>query len=77
MCAFGPLRRVWRSSSLHVGRAEEVPRRLELLGVADYLIADALRAVVNQRLVRRPFGACREGTDEAACASCGGTGYPR
>ncbi|MEM7244174.1 MAG: ATPase, T2SS/T4P/T4SS family [Acidobacteriota bacterium] len=60
-------------SSLHVGDPEEVPRRLELLGVPSYLVLDGLRAVVNQRLVRRPCPDCRDDVD--ACRSCGGHGH--
>ena len=57
-------------TSLHVGRPEEVPRRLELLGVPEYLVRDSLRGAVNQRLLRRTCAACAgEG-----CGDCGGTG---
>jgi general secretion pathway protein E len=58
-------------TSLHVGRAEEVPRRLALLGVPEYLVADALRGVVSQRLLRAACGGCRG----AGCEACAGTGH--
>jgi type II secretory ATPase GspE/PulE/Tfp pilus assembly ATPase PilB-like protein len=58
-------------TSLHVGRAEEVPRRLALLGVPEYLVADALRGVVSQRHLRAACGGCRG----AGCEACAGTGH--
>lgn len=58
-------------TSLHVGAVEEVPRRFALLGVAEYLIADSLRGVANQRLLRRLCAAC----SGEGCESCAGSGH--
>jgi type II secretory ATPase GspE/PulE/Tfp pilus assembly ATPase PilB-like protein len=58
-------------TSLHVGSVEEVPRRLDLLGVPGYLVADSLRGVANQRLLRRLCAACAgEG-----CEDCNDRGH--
>jgi type II secretory ATPase GspE/PulE/Tfp pilus assembly ATPase PilB-like protein len=58
-------------TSLHVGAPEEVPRRLDLLGVPSYLVVEALRGAVSQRLVRRPCPTC----EGAGCDECGGSGH--
>jgi len=58
-------------TSLHVGSVEEVPRRLELLGVPEYLVADSLRGVANQRLLRRLCQGC----SGAGCESCDDSGH--
>jgi type II secretory ATPase GspE/PulE/Tfp pilus assembly ATPase PilB-like protein len=60
-------------TSLHVGSVDDVPRRLEILGVSPRLVAAALRGVINQRLVRRACAACTgSGSD---CAACAGSGH--
>jgi type II secretory ATPase GspE/PulE/Tfp pilus assembly ATPase PilB-like protein len=58
-------------TSLHVGRIEDVPRRLEILGVTPSLVSAALQGVVNQRLMRRACASCR-GT---GCDACAGSGH--
>jgi len=58
-------------TSMHVGEPAEVPRRLALMGVPEYLIGEALRGVVNQRLLRRLCPGCRG----QGCEGCGGSGY--
>ena len=58
-------------TSLHVGEVEEVPRRFALLGVAEYLIAESLRGVANQRLLRRLCAGC----SGEGCESCAGSGH--
>lgn len=58
-------------TSLHVGDVAEVPRRLTLLGVPDYLVADSLRGVANQRLMRRVHAACAG----QGCEECNGSGH--
>lgn len=46
-------------STLHTGSALDALSRLRHLGIADYLLADTLRLVLAQRLLRRVCGACR------------------
>ena len=45
-------------TSLHTNNATSVPKRLADIGVAPFLIADATRAVLAQRLVRRLCKVC-------------------
>jgi general secretion pathway protein E len=58
-------------TSMHVGEPAEVPRRLALMGVPEYLIGEALRGVVNQRLMRRLCPGCHGD----GCGECDGMGY--
>lgn len=58
-------------STLHAGSACGVIGRLLDMGVEPYLLTSGLRAILNQRLVRRRCAAC----SAAGCAQCGGTGY--
>jgi type II secretory ATPase GspE/PulE/Tfp pilus assembly ATPase PilB-like protein len=57
-------------STLHAGSACGVIGRLLDMGVEPYLLTSGLRAVLNQRLVRRRCPACAAG-----CERCAGTGY--
>jgi type II secretory ATPase GspE/PulE/Tfp pilus assembly ATPase PilB-like protein len=58
-------------STLHAGSACGVIGRLLDMGIEPYLLTSGLRAVLNQRLVRRLCGACRG----AGCDACFGAGY--
>jgi type II secretory ATPase GspE/PulE/Tfp pilus assembly ATPase PilB-like protein len=67
-------------TTLHCRDASEALARLRDLGVAPGLLASSLKAILAQRLVRTPCGACAEddtqgGTGEGACPLCLGTGY--
>lgn len=46
-------------TTLHTGTALEALTRLRHLGIANYLLASALRLILTQRLVRRPCARCR------------------
>jgi type II secretory ATPase GspE/PulE/Tfp pilus assembly ATPase PilB-like protein len=58
-------------STLHAGSACGVVGRLLDMGVEPYLLTSGLRAILNQRLVRRRCPACAG----ACCDGCAGTGY--
>lgn len=49
-------------STLHTGSALEALTRLRHLGIPDYLLADNVRLVMAQRLVRRRCPACQPAT---------------
>ncbi len=58
-------------STLHTNSAAAAFARLIDMGVDHYLLADTVRAVIGQRLLRRCCDAC-PGTE---CSRCGGSGY--
>src|SRR5262249_9152641 len=58
-------------STLHAGSACGVIGRLLDMGIEPYLLTSGLRALLNQRLVRRLCAACAGG----GCAACAGSGY--
>ncbi len=66
-------------STLHAGSACGVLGRLLEMGIEPYLLASSLKAILNQRLVRRLCEKCRRQVDtewEApGCQFCSGTGY--
>lgn len=72
-------------STLHTNDAPSTVARLRDLGIASYRIADTLRLVAAQRLLRRLCLACRRADSrhvgewlagaDRACAQCGGLGY--
>ena len=66
-------------STLHCPSAASAFVRLLDMGIEPYLLASAVRLVVNQRLVRRLCSKCRrwEGGEWTAvgCNACGETGY--
>jgi general secretion pathway protein E len=63
-------------STLHAGSACGVIGRLLDMGVEPYLLTSGLRAVLNQRLVRRVCPACSgEPVAASGCGECAGTGY--
>jgi type II secretory ATPase GspE/PulE/Tfp pilus assembly ATPase PilB-like protein len=57
-------------STLHAGSACGVIGRLLDMGIEPYLLTSGLRAILNQRLVRRRCPAC-----SAGCEECARTGY--
>jgi type II secretory ATPase GspE/PulE/Tfp pilus assembly ATPase PilB-like protein len=57
-------------STLHAGSSCGVVGRLLDMGVEPYLLTSGIRAVLNQRLVRRRCPHC-----ETGCEACGGIGY--
>lgn len=66
-------------STIHTGTAVEVPLRLMDMGVPAYLVADALRGITAQRLVRQ-LCTCRTVTPEGeaiatGCPACFQSGY--
>jgi type II secretory ATPase GspE/PulE/Tfp pilus assembly ATPase PilB-like protein len=63
-------------TTLHAGSACGVIGRLLDMGVEPYLLTSGLRAVLNQRLVRRLCGLCAaERGGAAGCDRCAGSGY--
>lgn len=66
-------------STLHAGSACGVIGRLLEMGVETYLLTSGLRAILNQRLVRRLCPACRQpaadGWQPGSCGQCAATGY--
>ncbi len=60
-------------STVHAGSACGVIGRLLDMGIEPYLLTSTLKAVLNQRLVRRLCPACPR--PEAGCDRCAGTGY--
>lgn len=60
-------------STLHAGSTCGVVSRLLEMGIEPYLLTSSLKAIFNQRLIRRVCPACRGGG--GACDRCAGTGY--
>ncbi len=61
-------------STLHTNSAAAAVTRLFDLGLAEYLVAETLRGVLAQRLVRRCCDACTP-RSMSGCARCGGSGF--
>ncbi|MEX3012094.1 GspE/PulE family protein [Hoeflea sp. TYP-13] len=61
-------------STLHTNSAAAAFSRLTDMGIESYLLADTVRAVIGQRLLRRGCSTCN-GTDTDDCETCGGTNY--
>jgi type II secretory ATPase GspE/PulE/Tfp pilus assembly ATPase PilB-like protein len=66
-------------STLHAGSACGVIGRLLEMGIETYLLTSGLKALLNQRLVRRLCRKCRRPAgahwEAAGCDACAGTGY--
>ncbi len=63
-------------STLHAGSACGVISRLLDMGVEPYLLTSGLRAILNQRLVRRLCPACfSSSAGPVGCEQCAQTGY--
>src|SRR5439155_869617 len=76
-------------STLHTGSACGVVSRLLEMGIEPYLVTSGLIGILNQRLVRRLCGSCRQPSETTAtapekgtvpwravgCEHCAGTGY--
>jgi|TARA_B110000495_G_scaffold192209_1_gene196095 general secretion pathway protein E len=78
-------------SSLHSSDVASSLRRLTQLGVPHHLVRSGVRAIINQRLLRRLCGTCQQGQAVSnsglvsnsvedtnrlnACPDCAGTGY--
>jgi type II secretory ATPase GspE/PulE/Tfp pilus assembly ATPase PilB-like protein len=66
-------------STLHAGSACGVVGRLMEMGIETYLLTSGLKAILNQRLVRRLCTSCRELADgrwqARGCDACMGSGY--
>lgn len=66
-------------TTLHAGSACGVVGRLLDMGVEPYLLTSGVRAILNQRLLRRLCADCRRpaarGWAAVGCPSCAGTGY--
>lgn len=60
-------------STLHAGSACGVVGRLLDMGIEPYLLTSGLKAILNQRLVRRRCDRC--GGSTAGCGYCAGAGY--
>ncbi len=58
-------------STLHTNSAAAAFARLIDMGIEHYLLADTVRAVIGQRLLRRSCASC----GAAPCETCGGSGY--
>jgi general secretion pathway protein E len=63
-------------TTLHTNDAASAPLRLADMGVPPYLLSDALRGVLSQRLVRRLCPACRAPDDGAAGRAWKAVGCP-
>ncbi len=61
-------------STLHTNSAVGAFSRLVDMGIENYLLADTVRAVIGQRLLRTRCRTCNGGLP-GSCPSCGGTGY--
>ncbi|MCI5075345.1 GspE/PulE family protein [Oricola sp.] len=61
-------------STLHTNSAAGAFSRLVDMGVEPYLLADTVRAVIGQRLLRATCSICH-GENSADCTACDGTGY--
>jgi type II secretory ATPase GspE/PulE/Tfp pilus assembly ATPase PilB-like protein len=63
-------------STLHAGSACGVISRLLDMGIEPFLLTSGLRAILNQRLVRRLCKVCRAVPSAMpSCQRCAGTGY--
>ena len=67
-------------SSLHAGSSCGVVGRLLDMGIEPYLLTSGLKAILNQRLVRRLCVSCRKQTESSqwqavGCPQCADTGY--
>ncbi len=66
-------------STLHAGSACGVIGRLLEMGVEPYLLTGGVRAILNQRLLRRLCDKCKQPEGDAwkaiGCQHCGGVGY--
>ena len=65
-------------SSLHAGSSCGVIGRLLDMGVEPYLLTSGIKAILNQRLVRRLCPACGPqalARQPSGCSQCAGTGY--
>jgi general secretion pathway protein E/type IV pilus assembly protein PilB len=58
-------------ATLHTNNAPEAVYRLRNMGIAAYMVAAVLRAIIAQRLVRKICPACRT----LGCDLCSGAGY--
>lgn len=63
--------------TLHASTAAQALTRLLDIGIPDFLLRDALAAVIGQRLLRKLCSACKDPQTGAAdgCEDCQGTGY--
>jgi general secretion pathway protein E len=61
-------------STLHTNSAIGAFSRLVDMGVESYLLADTVRAVIGQRLLRKRCKTCND-DDAGDCPNCGSTGY--
>lgn len=66
-------------STLHAGSACGVVGRLLEMGVEPYLLTGGIKAILNQRLLRRLCDDCKRADganwEAIGCERCGGTGY--
>ncbi len=62
-------------STLHTNSAAGAFSRLIDMGVEKYLLADTVRAVIGQRLLRRLCTKCHSTHNTSDCDECGNTGY--
>jgi general secretion pathway protein E len=60
-------------STLHAGSTCGVVSRLLEMGIEPYLLTSSLKAIFNQRLIRRVCAECRASGGD--CERCAGTGY--
>ena len=61
-------------STIHTNDSLGVITRLENMGIPKYLIVDAIKLVISQRLLRKPCEACHY-TEKDTCHICHHTGY--
>jgi general secretion pathway protein E len=66
-------------STLHAGSACGVIGRLLEMGVEPYLLTGGVRAILNQRLLRKLCDKCKQPEGDVwkatGCQQCGGVGY--
>lgn len=61
-------------STIHTNDSIGVISRLENMGIPKYLIVDAIKLVISQRLLRKPCPECRA-IEKEYCDKCHHTGY--
>jgi general secretion pathway protein E len=62
-------------STVHTNSAAAAVTRLVDLGVEPFLLAEVVRGLVSQRLVRRVCTDCPQDAASVDCSACGGSGY--
>jgi general secretion pathway protein E len=62
-------------ATVHTNSAAAAVTRMLDLGVESFLLAEVVRGLVSQRLVRRLCAGCGDGAPDGECSDCSGSGY--